>query len=74
MQKGALFKPTGMMMTPGLNVLHRMMPCSNELLYLSVLFITINKDPVLLSSPYSPCDFFSLPINIPVHVPAFVYT
>src|SRR4029434_1567587 len=29
MQKGALFKPTGMMMTPGLNVLHIMVPFSN---------------------------------------------
>src|SRR4029434_8593647 len=47
-QKGALFKPTGMMMTPGWNILHTMMPCSNELQSLSVLFITINKDPVLL--------------------------
>ena len=54
-QKGTLFKPTDMM--TGWNILHRMMPCSNELLYLSVLFITINKDPVL-SSPYSLCDFF----------------
>ena len=40
MQKGALSKPTGMMMTPGWNILNTMMPFSNELLYLSVLFIT----------------------------------
>src|SRR4029434_8780853 len=49
-----MFKPTGEIMTGGLNILHRRMPCPNVLLYLSVLFITINKDPVLLSSPYSP--------------------
>ena len=29
MQKGTLFKPTGMIMTPGLNILHRTMPISN---------------------------------------------